>query len=175
MDANANWVWYFAYGSNLDPRTFLGRRGMRPQDVRTARLGDWRLVFDLPVGPGERAVANLLAERGARVRGVAYQISASQAAHLDRTEGVPKAYQREPVELVGPSGAKLAAFTYVSTRHIAGRKPSERYMGLLLHGARHHGLPADYIDYLRNFELAIDERSAQGELFGAPRRSGGTR
>ena len=27
-------LWYFAYGSNLDPGTFLGRRRMRPLETR---------------------------------------------------------------------------------------------------------------------------------------------
>ena len=165
-------LWYFAYGSNLDPRTFLGRRRMQPDAVRTVALGGYRLVFDLPVGSGERAVANVLPESGAMVRGVAYRISVSQAAHLDRTEGVPKAYRRTEVELVDDSDAgRFAGFTYVCPRRTPGRKPSERYMGLLLYGARHHGLPGDYIDYLRDFELAVDERSQQGELFGPPRTS----
>lgn len=165
-------LWYFAYGSNLDPRTFVGRRRMRPLEVRTVRLDGWRLVFDLPVGPGERAVANLLAEEGALVRGVAYRISAAQAEHLDRTEGVPKAYRRETVELVAAGDVRAAGFTYVSPHRAAGRKPSERYMNLLLQGARHHGLPAAWIAYLRDFELAVDERSRQLDLFGPPVRSG---
>lgn len=165
-------LWYFAYGSNLDPRTFVGRRGMRPLAARTVRLSDYRLVFDLPVGSGERGVANLLPEPGTMVRGVAYQISDSQAQHLDRTEGVPKAYRRIAIDLVADEASEsFAAFTYLSKRRKSGRKPSERYMGLLLHGARHHGLPEPYIDYLRDFELAVDERSMQQELFGPPQRS----
>ena len=46
-----------------------------------------------------------------------------------------------------------------------GRKPSRRYMGLLLSGARHYGLPDDYVAWLRNLDLAVDERSPQRELF----------
>lgn len=87
-------LWYFAYGSNLDPRTFVGRRRMRPLAARNVQLRDYRLVFDLPIGPGQRGVANLLPELGAIVRGVAYQISEGQARRLDRTEGVPSRHSR---------------------------------------------------------------------------------
>lgn len=167
-------LWYFAYGSNLDPGTFLGRRRMRPREVRVAILDGWRLVFDLPVGPGERAVANLLPVVDEAVTGVAYSISFRQSRHLDRTEGVPRAYRRQQVELAGADGEGFAAFTYVSPHRHAQRKPSRRYMALLLHGARHHGLPDAWIDHLQSFDLAHDERDPQLELFSAsaPSRKG---
>lgn len=165
MSPTSNTLWYFAYGSNLDPRTFLGRRRMRPHGTRRALLEGWRLVFDLRVGDGERAVANLAPDPEARVQGVAYGIGRIQAAWLDRTEGVPGgAYRRVGVLLRGDDGAALEAFTYVSERRTRGRKPSERYMNLLLRGARHHGLPEDYVAWLRGIELAVDERQKQQEL-----------
>jgi hypothetical protein len=46
-------------------------------------------------------------------------------------------------------------------------------MGLLLHGARHHGLPPESIAQLRAFDLAVDERSPQIELI--PRSTQTTR
>ena len=156
--------WYFAYGSNLDPRTFLGRRRMRPLDTTVAKLRDWALCFDLAVGKSDRGVANLYPSSGGHVWGVAYLITAQQFAWLDRTEGVHwGAYRRLPIEMLRndahPDGEKLAGFTYVSERRRTGRRPSQRYMGLLLHGARHHGLPAEYLRFLHGFQLARDERT----------------
>lgn len=139
---------------------------MRPLDTRVARVAGWRLVFDLPVGSGERGVANLLPEVGGFAAGVAYLISDAQAGHLDRTEGVPRAYRREAVVAQGEGGQTLEAFTYVSPHRHPGRKPSRRYMGLLLTGARHHGLPAEWVRFLRSFDLAVDERSDQLDLYG---------
>jgi len=156
--------WYFAYGSNLDPRTFQGRRRMRPCEARRARLDGWRLVFDLPVGRGERGVANLARDAEATVHGVAYRISDWGAVWLDRTEGVPRAYRRIAVELALEDGKTLLAFTYQSPRSRADRKPSRRYMNLILRGARHHGLPDAWVRTLRDFELAADERDRQVEL-----------
>ncbi len=157
-------LWYFTYGSNLDPGTFLGRRRMRPRDTRRARLDGYRLIFDLSIGKGERAVANLLPATESHVHGVAYSIGRIQAAWLDRTEGVPRAYRRVEVPLVIEDAPAGEAFTYVSERRTPGRKPSERYMNLLLRGARHHGLPEHYVAWLRGIELALDERNAQLEL-----------
>ena len=151
-------LWYFAYGSNLDPGTFLGRRKMKPLAARPGCAHGHRLVFDLPVGRGGRAVANLLPDPLAATWGVAYRIARAQADWLDRTEGVPAGvYRRVPVEVTTDDGS-LEAFSYSSARGIPGRKPSRRYIGMLLAGARHHGLPLDWIDYLASLELAVDER-----------------
>jgi cation transport regulator ChaC len=155
-------LWYFAYGSNLDPGTFLGRRQMRPLDTRVALLEGFELRFDLPVGPGERGVANVAARNGAHVWGALYLLTAPEAARLDRTEGVHHdAYRRLEVEARTVAGETVRAFTYVSSRGREGRKPSRRYLGLLLTGARHHGLPDEWIERLRAWPLAVDEREQQ--------------
>src|SRR5208282_1890811 len=117
-----------------------------------------RLCFNLAIGPGLRAVANLQSQPGARTWGVLYLITAEQFDHLDRTEGVPSGgYRRIPVEVVVDSGQSIAAFTYQSDRITEGRKPSARYIGLLIEGARQNGAPSDYLDFLQSFELAPDE------------------
>jgi cation transport regulator ChaC len=157
-------LWYFAYGSNLDAGTFLGRRAMQPLATRVAALDHFELRFDLPVGPGERGVANVAPRAGDVVWGAAYRLAHADAERLDRTEGVHRGfYARLAVELRDPGGDRIPAFTYTSARGVAGRKPSRRYLGLILAGARLHGLPDDWIARLRALELAADEREA-GQL-----------
>jgi cation transport regulator ChaC len=158
-------LWYFAYGSNLALSTLVGRRGLAPLESHVAWVDDWELRFDLPVGPGERAVANLAAAPGARTWGVAYRITTADAARLDRTEGVDRGYYvRLAVAARRPEAADpLAAYTYQSPHGTAGRKPSARYLGIILEGARHHALPAAWIAYLERLELAVDERLAGGK------------
>jgi len=151
-------LWYFAYGSNMHPSIFNERRGMHPIDARPGRLDGHRLCFNLPVGPGERGVANLLPEPGAHTWGVLYLLPAAELDHLDRTELVHRGlYQRLPVEVVARRH-RVPAFTYQSLLGSDGRKPSKRYRRLLIEGARHHGLPAEYIAMLEGLELAFDER-----------------
>jgi gamma-glutamylcyclotransferase len=138
---------------------------MRPLQTAVARLDDWALCFDLPVGPGERGVGNVNPNPGAVVWGVAYELVEADADRLDGTEGVHRgAYRRASVTVASVGGEALDAFTYHSERGCAGRKPSRRYLGLLLAGARHHGLPLDYVRMLRALPLAIDERDGQLEL-----------
>jgi cation transport regulator ChaC len=155
-------VWYFAYGSNMSPAIFVERRGIRPLAARRGWLDGYRLSFDLPIGPGERGCANIAPATGERVAGVVYRIGHQAAEHLDRTEGVPAGvYRRIAVEVCVDEGGPVAAFTYRSARGRPGRKPSARYLGLLLAGARAHGLPADYVAWLERFELAFDERTGE--------------
>jgi hypothetical protein len=159
-------LWYFAYGSNLDRGTFLGRRRMQPLATRIGVLHDFALCFDLPVGPGERGVANVAPRAGDQVWGALYQLTDADAERLDLSEGVPRGfYRRLEVAVITPDAAKVAAFTYRSEFSRPERKPSRRYLGLLLAGAREHGLPADYVERLRTWPLAVDERERQVSLW----------
>ena len=159
-------LWYFAYGSNMSPAVFLERRRMHPLDARRARLDGYRLCFTLPVGPGERGVANVEPAVAAHVWGVAYRIALAESAHLDRTEGVPGGlYERLPVA-IDTGAVRLPAFTYRSSFASPGRKPSARYLGLLLDGARRHDLPSEYVRRLESLELAVDERLGTPEASG---------
>src|SRR5260370_23115199 len=151
--------WYLAYGSNMNRGIFESRRGMRPIQAKPALLQNYRLRFNLAIGPGERGVANLESQSGARTWGVLYLIPVEQPEHLDHTEGAPRgAYRRIPVSAIVDGSEQIAAFTYQSDRISLGRKPSPRYIGLLIEGAVQHGLPPGYLRYLRSFELAADER-----------------
>lgn len=158
-------LWYFAYGSNLHRDVFIERRQMRPLATRWGWLGDYRLCFNIPIGPGERGVANIEPQPGARTCGALYLLTPEGFDRLDRTEGVNfNIYRRLPIEVVAPEGDRVAAFAYQSSITTAGRKPSPRYMRLLLEGARQHGLPAPWRSFLQGFELAVDEREGEGSL-----------
>ena len=155
-------LWYFAYGSNLERSTFRGRRRMQPLATAIGVLHDFELRFDLPVGPGERGVANVAPRPGDQVWGALYQLTHADAERLDATEGVGQgAYQRLSVEVLTPAGERIAAFTYRSEFSRPERKPSRRYLGLLLVGARELALPDAWVARLRAWPLAVDERERQ--------------
>ena len=156
-------LWSFAYGSNLCRATFVERRGMRPLDVRRARLDGYRLTFDLPVGPGERGVASLAPDSAAATWGVCYLLEPASCEHLDRSEGVHRGYYRRvDVSVVDEHGTPFAAFAYQGAVAVRGRNPSARDLGLLLDGARENDLPAEWLRYLQALELAVDERLQPG-------------
>ncbi len=156
-------IWYFGYGSNMSRAIFIERRKMLPLATRAARLDEYRLCFNIPIGPGERGVANVEPAPGARTYGVLYLLAPADFDRLDRTEGVQLGlYRRVAVEVTLDDAQRVAAVTYQSSLTEHGRKPSARYMGLLVEGARQHRLPTAYVRFLLSFELAYDEREARG-------------
>jgi hypothetical protein len=153
-------VWYFAYGSNMQPDTLRGRRGVTPHHAVPARLAGWRLVLDkpplLPMGQG---MANVVADAAAHVLGVAYAITAEDLAHVELTEGVLIGnYARVPVRVtpLDASRADLDAFTLASDRRDPALLPSRRYLSLLVEGAEAHRLPAEYVAWLRSLPSVAD-------------------
>jgi cation transport regulator ChaC len=153
-------VWYFAYGSNMQPATLSGRRGIEPRGAVPARLAGWRLVLDKPpLLPAGGAMANVIEDADAHVLGVAYALAPDDLAHLDLTEGVPIGnYRRVAVRVtrLDDGGSPLDAWTLTSERRDPTLRPSRRYMEILVEGAEAHGLPSDWVARLRAVP-AVDE------------------
>lgn len=141
-------LWYFAYGANMDRATLVDRRGIRPSAVIPATLDGYELVFDQKGIPClEPSFANLRVAEGQSVHGVAYGLTASQLERLDVLEG-GGAYGHLEVSVRARDGDTVRAKTYFTTETRDGRYPSARYMGLILRGAREHGLPDEWITRL---------------------------
>jgi gamma-glutamylcyclotransferase len=149
--------WYFAYGSNLAPERLRERtRG----DVAglPCRLPGHRLAFNKRSSrrPGW-VFANIVPACGAEVWGVAYRCTAEALAALDVHEGVAGGnYVRHPVQVLTREGNALAAVTYIAgPEFVCGEAPPQAdYLAFLLDGARHHGLPAGYIEALARQAVA---------------------
>ncbi len=151
-------VWYFAYGSNMQPATFAGRRGIAPTRALAARAPGWRLVLDKPpLVPINESFANLRADPEAEAFGVLYEITDDDLAHIDLTEGVLiDNYRRIEIEaLVLADGRAARAFTLVADTQAPELLPSERYMALLIEGAETHGLPPEWIAMLRAIPTCV--------------------
>ncbi len=79
--------------------------------------------------------------------GVLYKLNDADAARLDRFEG--PGYARVRVTATCAQHGDVDAFAYASPHPIWGRKPSRRYLNLLIEGAVERGLPETAIDSLR--------------------------
>jgi len=143
-------AWYFAYGSNMDP----ARQKARTESVRAprrARLVDHRIAFN-KLGRDGTAKANIFAEPGCVVWGVAYLCSTDAMVALDLAEGVHLAqYERTQTVIHPDEGPPLPAITYVALPECVrdGLRPTERYLDHILKGADQHRLPAEYVQALR--------------------------
>ncbi len=158
--------WYFAYGSNMQRATLSGRRGIAPTRALAVRVPGWRVVFDKPSLLGlPEAYANLVADAAATAFGVAFHITDDELAHVELTEGVAiDNYRRvevavEPLAVV--PDAPTRAYSLSSDRRDPTRRPSTRYLGIVLDGAREHGLPPHWIEWLAGIDAAAESVVSQ--------------
>lgn len=147
----------------METATFRGRRGIEYGRAVAARLPGYRLVLDKPpLFPIGESYANLIADASAEVLGVLYEVGEIELAHIDLTEAVPVGNYRwievAVVPLVAPQET-WPARTLISEKSDPGLRPSRRYMACLIAGALEHGLPLDYVDFLRGIEAC--EESAE--------------
>ncbi|MGR8921448.1 MAG: gamma-glutamylcyclotransferase family protein [Gammaproteobacteria bacterium] len=131
---------YLAYGSNLHPARLEARVGA-VRAVGVAELRGWRLDFTKRGRDGS-GKCNLSRVAGALAFGVVYEMAADARPTLDRIEGAGHGYEVEWLTL-GPYGR---CFVYVAEHpHVDPTlKPWDWYHALVLAGAGHHDLPADY-------------------------------
>lgn len=160
----ADSLWYFAYGSNMQTATLRGRRGIAFRRALPARVAGWQLVFDKPpLLPGANGFANIVPHAAGEVLGVLYELAADDLAHIELTEGVRignyAAVTVSAVPLVAEA-ARVAARSLSSPQRDPRLRPSTRYMALLIEGALEHGLPADYVDWLRAVPAEAESAAA---------------
>ena len=137
----------------MESATLVGRRGIRYHRALPARAHGWRLVLDKPgLFPMGNSFANIIPDAAAEVWGVLYHIDEADLGHIDLTEGVLIGnYLRVEIPVQPPlAGTTFNAFTLTSERRDSSLQPSTRYMRLLISGAEEHGLPADYVAFLRS-------------------------
>ncbi len=144
-------AFYFAYGSNMSSRC-MRERAPSARALGAALLSGRRLVFDKRGRDGS-AKANLSQTDDGEVWGVVWEIEAAEWIDLDSVEG---GYERVSVEVVRSGGERLVADTYVGWALTPDPTPFDWYRGLLLEGAREHGLPAGYIDELESRQSKPD-------------------
>lgn len=144
---------YFAYGSNLDAAQ-MKSRCPDMQVIGIARLEDHALCFPRLSELRGCGVCSIEPRKGERIWGVVYRLSQADLASLDTCEGfVPglppheNHYNRHPVSVV-LEGAPTRVDTYIANRQDNPPPPSAAYLRHMREGARHHGLPADYVRFL---------------------------
>ncbi len=149
-------VTYFAYGSNMASYRLLFRiPGALPID--TAMLAKHRLRFrKSDNGESGKCDIDMTGNLADRVHGVVYQISAVEKEVLDRHEGLGTGYSEKQIELTTNSGQSLSAFTYYALIIDESLVPYHWYKEHVLRGAMEHGLPADYINPIRQMQSKID-------------------
>lgn len=158
---------YFAYGSNmLTRRLTASDRAPSAKRVATGFIEGRRLTFDKTSQDGSgKCDAELTGDKKVRVYGVVFEIAEAERKALGKAEGLDKGYKEEMVKVVTESG-EAEHMTYIATRKESALRPYRWYKALAIAGAIEHGLPKDYIEWIRTVESVEDpnaERRAKNE------------
>jgi hypothetical protein len=144
--------WYFGYASNMD-LTSMRAKGVEPRSSVCAVLGGWRLRFNVcHFFLHEGGVANIERsdDRADAVWGVLHLCDDAHLALLDAAEAEGHGYDRINVPVFTERGEQHAV-TYVGIPSFIdeARRPSRRYLNILVRGAIEAGINSDYVDALR--------------------------
>lgn len=149
-------MYYFAYGSNMCTSR-LAQRVPTVKPVGPAWLTGHRLRWNL-VGGDESAKCNVELSGQARdtVHGVLFVLDASRLAQLHAAEG--PAYDFLELEIGHEQGSVTAAIYRGRADWLdPNLVPLDWYRDFVLAGAREHGLPADWIDWLAGVQVQPDD------------------
>lgn len=151
----------FAYGSNLDPDQ-MAERCPSAAFLHRALLEDFELAFTRWSTRRRCGVADVAPSPGGRVWGVVYEMSEADGRLLDGFEGyVPGRAENwyAPVERTVAIDGDPTRLLDVPTYEVVARSslryaPNADYLGHLLRGAAHWGLPDAYQVRLRSIATA---------------------
>ncbi len=139
---------YFAYGSFLDSET-LRTHCPSAKFVARAVLPNFEVQFNFMSKTYGGGVTGVEPTPGRMARGVVYDVPQTEMEHLDTIEAVPEGlYYRQKVLVVDDGGSLLEADTYRTTDPKGPFKPTRRYLGLMIKGAKEHELDPGYIEEL---------------------------
>ncbi len=143
---------YFSYGSFLDSAT-LKRHCPKAVYKGKALLPNWEVQFNFMSRTYNGGVTGIEPAAAKLTRGVLYEVDNDELLRLDFIEGVPEGiYFRQTIYVVDEAGKAVKAATYRTTNPKGPFKPTKKYLGLMVNGAKEHGLDADYVKQLEAVE-----------------------
>ena len=156
---------YFAYGSNMLTER-LSDRVSSAKNPRRHALHEYRLRFHKKSGDGS-GKCNIVRTGSDHdvAHGVLFDIDDRQISDLDTCEGCGQHYRKcwitDQID-----GEETEIFFYVSMDGMIddSLKPYCWYHKLVLYGAEQHGLPDDYIAWLRTIPCMRDPNPDRGAL-----------
>jgi hypothetical protein len=116
-------------------------------------LPNWEVQFNFLSSTYKGGVTGIEPATARLTRGVLYEVNDEELLHLDKIEGVHDGiYYRQTIYIVDDEGNPVKAVTYRTTNPAGPFKPTKNYVGLMIRGAREHGLDPNYIKVLETIE-----------------------
>lgn len=150
-------VLYFAYGSNMDPEQ-IKTRCPDAEFVGIGVMKNHALCFPRRSVTRNCGVSSVAPLAGRETWGVVYRLTSKDLAVLDGSEGFRSdraaelnSYNRVGV-IVSVNDVPTDMETYVAVAQQDAPLPNAAYLKHIREGARHHGLPAAYLEYLEGIE-----------------------
>lgn len=167
-------MWYFAYGSNMNPQAVLewcrhlGHRAPTMKQAKPSILDNYRLCFPIFSEYWGGGIGDIAYDPGKYVAGALFDLSEAELLVLDtkvgrKTDEMDKEigiYRRIDV-VVSPlgKGESVQAVTYqginVEKYHIP---PTQHYMDVVIQGAYATGLSMMWISYLQSFSTQVGRK-----------------
>ena len=135
-DAQA--LYYFAFGSNMDPQQMATRCPGAPS-LGPAYLKDHALSFRGPSQKRGGGVLSVDPEIGATVSGVLYRVQSDHLEALDRFEGAPQWYVRAQVIVRDRQRQRFSATVYRLPSQVTAMEPTAAYLEQVLNACQLHG------------------------------------
>ena len=128
-------LYYFAYGSNMNPER-VRARGLEHSQVLSGQLSGYELSFNKYSAKRAGSAANIIRKKNAVTEGVLYLLSeADQILMMDPFEGYPDHYTREILSIATKSES-VKAWVYIANQRFVRTNllPPRWYLNHLLAG-----------------------------------------
>ena len=144
-------LYYFAYGSNMNPER-VRARGLEYSQVLSGQLSGYELSFNKYSAKQEGAAANIIRQENAVTEGVLYLLSGEeQIIQMDPFEGFPDHYSRELLS-IATKAEPVKAWVYIAIQRFIRENllPPRWYLNHLLAGKQF--LTQPYYERLKKVE-----------------------
>jgi hypothetical protein len=161
MNPNSH-IHIFAYGSNMCTER-LQARVPSATPVTTGYVLQRRFAFHKRSEDGSaKADATSSSSTSDRIWGVVFRLHIEEKPVLDEHEFLGIGYDEELVEVVHEDGV-IESWIYVAREEAIDPSllPYSWYHDFILHGARQHGLPDDYLEFLQRFQSIEDRHTSR--------------
>lgn len=130
----------------------LNERGLQPIESRPAEVQDYELCFF-----GHQGMAEARHKEGASFHGVLHKMTHETMAKLDKSEGN---VTRKPAKAKLYDGSIVDCCVYAEDKDkkaaigegTVSNPPPRRYVEIMIEGAKHFKVKAEYITFLENHE-----------------------
>jgi len=174
-DADNDTVWYFAIGSMMLPKSYA-LRDFVPLESHPAELNDFRLGFFGPMG-----FAEAISSAGESLHGVIHKVTHAQMLELDKVEvgyirqtGTARPYGIDWGQTSdNQDDPKLVLVTVYcrpegDNKEEDNRPPKQRYLEILIAGAKHYRVERKYVKFLENHPFQPRTSPEEFQNFGNP-------